>query len=118
ESKELPIQYYTLQGQMAWIMLVNRMITAGGLAPIMILVRTLVGTTELICRSINLLIRLVNGLIPGGGNDIKLLNCPSAKDVDPIDSLIEMIDNHVTGNGRWVPVLLVREAIEYQCKNL
>lgn len=102
DSKTLPIVFYTIQNANSVSALMLRVAVEGALWPLVALSKIIAGVVVAMCKVVSV-------------GDL-LFDCPSFDEVDIIDNITETIDRNITGCGKYAPVLLVREAIEYQCQ--
>ena len=102
DAHTLPITFYNNQTPNTWMFVMLRKWYDVMLLPLMVMSKLMAATIVAICKV---------------GTLFELLGeCPEFKDLDIIDGMLEVMDRAITGNGKWAPVLLVREAIEFQCQ--
>ena len=104
EFNELPVIYFTKQNYNTGLFVVLRSILSGSLLPLIVLSKVLAGTILVLCKAYDAI------------NVFKKVDCPSFDQVDFIDRGLEYFDNAITGNGKWAPGVIIREAVDFQCQ--
>lgn len=101
ESIDHPLVYFTKQNYTTGLMLLLRIAIESILYPVALLSKGLSYIVYGICKVADIF-----------GD----LDCKNPDEFDIIENLTEKLDDAITGNGSYVPVILIREAIEYQCR--